>query len=190
MHGGAHLHALLAEDAGDLDHGVDVVGGVEEGEAAGQEGEEDDSRRPDVDLGGLRGAFEEDLGGAEAAGAGPVGAAGGAGVVFRVAGRQADGGGVVVGLLGGVGERGHVAVLADVAVFEAEAGLPVGALFFREAEVDEDAAPFGVVVEKIGGLDVAVEDAGAVDGVEGGEERVEVMAHVGDEEFTVVEAEV
>ena len=99
MHGGAHLHAFPAEDAGDLDHGVDVVGGVEEGEAARQEGQQDDAGGPDVDLGGLRGAFEEDFWGAEAAGAGAVGAAGGAGVVFRVACRQAG----AVGLLGGEG---------------------------------------------------------------------------------------
>jgi len=68
--------------------------------------------------------------------------------------------------------------------------LPVCALFFGEAEVDEDASPFGMVVEEIGGFDVAMEDAGAVDGVEGREERVEVVTHVGDEEVAVVKAEV
>ena len=75
VHGGAGLHALLAEDAGDLDHGVDVVGRVEEGEAARQQGQQDHARGPDVDLGGLRRAFEEDFGGAEAAGSGSVGPA-------------------------------------------------------------------------------------------------------------------
>lgn len=81
------LHAAPAEDAGDLDHGVDVVGRVEEGEAAGEDGEEDDAGGPDVDLGRLGGAFEEDFGGAEAPGAGSVGPFGGPGVLFAVAGR-------------------------------------------------------------------------------------------------------
>lgn len=137
-----HLHALLAEDAGDLDHGVHIVGGVEEGEAASQQGEEDDARGPDVDLGGLRGAFEEHLWGAEATGAGAIGAAGGAVVVFRVAGGE----GGAVGLVGSKGQGGHVAFFAGVAVLEAEAWLPVCALFFCQTKVDEHAAPFGVVV--------------------------------------------
>ena len=75
-------------------------------------------------------------------------------------------------------------------MLEAEAGLPVCTLFFGEAEVDEDAAPFGVVVEEVGGFDVSVEDPGAVDGVKGREEGVEIVAHVGDEEVAVVEAEI
>ncbi len=186
VHGGAHLHALPAEDAGHLDHGVDVVGGVEEGEAARQQGQQDHARGPDVDLGGLRRAFEEHFWGAEATGAGPVGAARGPGVVFRVAGGEAG----AVGLLGGEGEGRHVALSSDVAVLEADAGLPVRALLFGEAEVDKDAAPFGVVVQEVGGFDVAVQDPGAVDGVKGREEGVEVVAHVGDEEVAVVEAEV
>ncbi len=186
MHGGAHLHALAAEDAGDLDGGVDVVGGVEEGETACEQGEQDDAGGPDVDLGGLGGAFEEDFGGAEAAGASAVGAAGRSRVVFRVACGQAG----AVGLLGGEGDGGEVGPSSDVAVLQAETGLPVCALFFGEAKVDQDAAPFGVVVEEVGRFDVSVEDAGAMDGVEGREERVEVVAHVGDEEFAVVEAEV
>lgn len=93
-------------------------------------------------------------------------------------------------LLAGKGEGGHVALFADVAVFEAEAGLPVGALLFGQAEVDEHAAPLHVVVEEVCGFDVAVEDAGAVDRVQGREEGVEVVAHVRDKEFAVVEAEV
>jgi hypothetical protein len=68
--------------------------------------------------------------------------------------------------------------------------LPVCALLFGEAEVDEDAAAFRVVVEEVGGFDIAVEDAGAVDGMKRGEEGVKVVAHVGDEEVAVVEAEV
>jgi hypothetical protein len=63
-------------------------------------------------------------------------------------------------------------------------------LFFGEAEIDEHAASLGVVVEEVCGLDIAVEDAGAVDRVEGGEKRTEVVAHVGDEEVTVIKAEV
>lgn len=93
-------------------------------------------------------------------------------------------------MLGGEGEGGHVALSSVELVLEAEAGLPVCALSFREAEVDEHAAPFGVVVQEVGRFDVAVEDPGAVDGVEGREEGVEVVAHVRDEEVAVVEAEV
>ena len=93
-------------------------------------------------------------------------------------------------MLGRECERGEVPVLADVAIFKAEAGLPVCTLLLGEAEVDEDAASFFVVVEEVGGFDISVEDAGAVDGVEGGEERVEVITHLEDEEVAVVEAEV
>ncbi len=86
VHRGADLHPLLAEDTGDFNHGVDVVGGVEEREAAGEESQKDHAGRPDVDLGRLRGAFEEDFWGAEAAGSGSVGAAGRSAVVLWVAG--------------------------------------------------------------------------------------------------------
>ena len=106
--------------------------------------------------------------------------------MFRVAGGEA----CAVGLLGRECERGEVPVLSDVATFEAEAGLPVCALLLGEAEVYEDAASFVVVVEEVGGFDISVEDAGAVDGVKGGEERVEIITHLGDEEVAVVEAEV
>lgn len=52
------FHPLLPEDGCDLDHGFDVVGGIEEGEAFGEGGQEDDARGPDVDLGRLACAFE------------------------------------------------------------------------------------------------------------------------------------
>jgi hypothetical protein len=57
VHGGYGLHFLPAEDAGHFDHGVDVICAVEEGESAGQEGEQDDAGGPDVDFCGLIGAF-------------------------------------------------------------------------------------------------------------------------------------
>ena len=116
MQQAGRLQAPVAEDAGELEHGVDVVGRVEEGEAAGEHGEEDDAGGPDVDGGPLGGALEEDFGGAEAAGAGAVGAARGPGVVFGVRGRgavQADvgvfdlvdacAGGVLADAVSGVG---------------------------------------------------------------------------------------
>ena len=90
---GAMLHALEPKDAGDLDNRLDIVGGVKEGEALGQDGQEDDAGGPDVDFGGLGGAFKEDLGGAKASRAGAVGAAGGAVVIFGVAGWRGLGGG-------------------------------------------------------------------------------------------------
>ena len=81
----ARFHLALPPDGSDLDHGFDVVGGVEEREAAGEDGQEYDAGGPDVDFGGLLGAFEEDFGGAEASRSGSVCAPGGALVVFGVA---------------------------------------------------------------------------------------------------------
>lgn len=85
MEDGAGFHFLLAVDGCDFDHGFDVVGRVEEGEAFGEDGEENDAGGPHVDFGGLGRAFEQYFGGAEASCAGPVGAAGGALVVFGIA---------------------------------------------------------------------------------------------------------
>ena len=79
-------HPLYAENGRDLDDGFDVISRVEEGKALREDGEEDDAGGPDIDFGGLGGAFEEDFWGAEAAGAGAVGAAGRALVVFWVTG--------------------------------------------------------------------------------------------------------
>ena len=191
MEGRARAHAAFPEDGAKFDEGVNVVGGVEEGEAAGEEGEEDDARGPDVDLGGLGGAFEEDLRGAEAAGSRAIGAAGGAGVVFREADGGLVAGGEGFGLLECADREGvEVAQAAVGGGFGAEAALAVGVVGLGEAEVDEDALLARVVVEEVGGFDVAVEDAGFVDAVEGGEEAVEVVSHVADEEVAVVEAEV
>ncbi len=86
-------HALHTENGRDLDDGFDVVSRVEKGETLREDGEEDDASGPNVDFWGLGGAFEEDFWGAEAAGAGAVGAAGGAVVVFGVAGGWGLGGG-------------------------------------------------------------------------------------------------
>lgn len=51
-------HLVRPEDGRDLDHGFHVVGGIEEGEAFGEDGQEDDARGPDVDFGRLAGAFQ------------------------------------------------------------------------------------------------------------------------------------
>ena len=168
MQQGAGAHAPFAEDGRDLDHGVDVVARVEEGEALREHGQQDDAGGPDVDLARLRGALEQDLGGAEAAGAGAVGAARGPGVIL------------------GVG--GHGGVLGRVRVFDlqaaprgrlgADAVGSVGALALRKTEVDEH-APLAVdVIQEVGRLDVPVHDAFPVHGVEGGEEGGEVGLHV------------
>ena len=87
MQNRAILHALEPEDGRNFDDGFDVVGRVEEGESLREDGEEDDAGGPDVDLGGLGGAFEEDFWGAKASCAGAVCAAGGTLIVFGVAGR-------------------------------------------------------------------------------------------------------
>lgn len=165
----ARAHPPLAEDGGDLDHGVDVVARVEKGEALRQHGQQDHAHGPDVDLGRLRRAFEQDFGRAEAAGAGAVGAARGPRVVL---GEGGDGGGVLCGVgvfdLGAAPRRG----------LGADAVGRVGALALGEAEVDEHALLAVDVVEEVGGLDVAVDDAGFVHGFEGGEERGQVGLHV------------
>jgi hypothetical protein len=67
-------HAFVAVYRGDFDHGLDVVGGIEEGEASGEDSEQDYTGGPDVDFGGLLGAFEEHFWGAETSCSGSVGA--------------------------------------------------------------------------------------------------------------------
>ena len=75
-------HPLSPEDCGYLDHGVDVVGGIEEWKASGEDGQENDASGPDIDLGCLACAFQEDFWGPEAAGAGSVCSARGSCVAF------------------------------------------------------------------------------------------------------------
>ena len=81
----ARFHLPLTPDRGDLDHGFDIIGGIEEWESAGEDGQEYDARGPDVDFGGLLCAFEEDFGGAEASRSGSVCSPRGTLVVFGVA---------------------------------------------------------------------------------------------------------
>ena len=164
----------------DLDEGLDVVGAVEEGEALAEDGEQDDARGPDVDLGRLLGALEEHLWRAEAPSAGAVGAPRGPGV------------GLGVALLGPrlAGDARLGAAAADGGALVAEAGPRLGALALGEAKVDEHAAPAGRLVEEVGGLDVAVEDAVLVDGLEGGEEGAQVDGRVPDGHVAEVVAEI
>ena len=79
-------HPLYAENERDLDDDFDVIGRVKEGKALREDDEKDDVGGSDIDFEGLGGAFEEDFWGAKVAGAGAVGAAGRALIVFRVTG--------------------------------------------------------------------------------------------------------
>lgn len=97
-------------------------------------------------------------------------------VVFRVA---------CGGRLGrGVGVCDSFAAVGRVV--EAEAGCPVGAFAFGEAEIDEDAVAGVGVVEEVCGFDVPVQNVLFVDGVEGAEEGAEIGAHGGGGEVVVV----
>jgi hypothetical protein len=78
------LHSFRAEDRGDLNHGFYIVFRIEEGESAGQNGEEYYPCRPDVDFGGLFRAFEENLRGAKSAGPSAIGSSRGARVIFGI----------------------------------------------------------------------------------------------------------
>jgi hypothetical protein len=86
----------------------------------------------------------------------------------------------------GVGEH----FSATAVGVRARAVLPVGALALGEAEVDEHAEAFLLIVEEVGGFDVAVENAGFVYVVQAVEETSEVVPHVVDEEVSVIESEV
>ena len=66
----------------------------------------------------------------------------------------------------------------------------VGALALGQPEIDEDAARVRGRVQEVGGLDVAVQDVVVVHGAQRGEERVEVVSHLGDGEVAEVLAEV
>lgn len=68
----AGLHAFCSEDGSNFNHGFDIVGRVEEGESLRKDGEEHDACGPDVDLGALFGAFEEDFWGTETSCSGTI----------------------------------------------------------------------------------------------------------------------
>lgn len=165
----SELHPPGAKDGGNLNHGLDVVGAVEEGEAAGHDGEEDDAGGPDVELGGLLGALEQDLGGTEATSSCTVGTAGGTGVVLWIAVMRAT-----------VGKDGFFDPgTADVHIIMAEAWLGVDTFPLGKAKVDENATTGSGVVEEIGGLDIAVDDVCVVGKLQGGEETAQIDGHVG-----------
>lgn len=176
----ARLHALGAKDGRDLDHGLDVVGRVEEGEAPREDREQDHARRPDVDLGALVGTLEQHLGRPKPARAGAVRAPRGPRVVLRVAVR-----GPRVG-----SDAGLHAAFALVGVLLTETRFGIGAFAFRQPEVDEHAALLVGLVEEVRGLDVAVDDALEMHGGQGLEERAEVDLHLRDRHLTEVLAEV
>lgn len=177
------LHPLGPKDGGDLDHGLDVVGAVEEGEPLTQDREEDHARAPDVDLGGLFSALEEYFWCAEATGSRAVGAPRGPRVDFRVPRLRPR-------LDRGVGYGVLEAVFADLSVLVAETGLALCAFALGEAEVYEDPALLVRVVEEVGGLDVAVDNPLGVHRRERREEGFQVDAGVVDVHLGVVFAEV
>lgn len=63
-------------------------------------------------------------------------------------------------------------------------------MLLRESEVNKDPSPLGVIVEKVGWLDIAVEYAGLMDTVQSQEEAFEVVSHVIDKEVSIVETKV
>lgn len=162
------FHSPGPKKRSDLDHGLDVVGAVEEGKTAGEDGEQNDASGPNVKLGGLLGALEEDLGGAEAASACTVGTTRRSCVIFGVAMVRTA-----------VGEHGALeAGATSGGVVMADAWLGVGAFALGEAKVNKHAAAGLGVVEKVGGLDVTVDDACLVGGFQSGEKAAHVDGHV------------
>lgn len=177
---GSLAHAFGSENSGDLYHGLDIVGAVEEGEPSRQDGEENYSGGPDVDFCSLFCALEQHLGGAKSPGAGTVGATRGTSVVLGVAGLRTAVGQVFLAQ----------SLAADVAQFMTQAGFGVGAFPLGEAEINEHAALGDGVVEEVRRFDVAVDDMVFVDEGEGGEEGAQVNGHVDDVHLAEVVAEV
>jgi hypothetical protein len=64
--------------------------------------------------------------------------------------------------------------------------MPIGALTFGKTEIDEDASVLNRVVQEICGLDIAVEDAARVDGLQAGEKAAKVEPHTADGHVTEV----
>lgn len=87
MQESSFIHATLAKYAAQLYESINVIGRVEEGEAATEKSKEDNATTPDVDYTSLRCAFEQDFRGAETSGACTVCSARVSRVFFRICGR-------------------------------------------------------------------------------------------------------
>ena len=53
-------------------------------------------------------------------------------------------------------------------------------------EIDEDALSFRVIVEKVGGLDISVQDPSLVDMPQRVEQTSEVVSHIVDQKISIV----
>lgn len=162
---GAVAHSGFAEDCSDFDYGIDVVGAVKEGEALGEDGEEDYARGPDVNFSRLRGAFKEYFWRSEAAGSRAVCAPRWARVVFGVAWGQR------------CWDRGQT-LFPVVGVVGAHTAGRICSLALGKSKVAEYAPTLVVVVQEVCRLDVTVDDLVSVDVREGAEEGAEVGYHV------------
>jgi hypothetical protein len=88
------------------------------------------------------------------------------------------------------GERIHETLLPFVSMLKTQTRLPICSLLFCKSEINKDPSPLGVVVEKVGWLDVTVQYAGSMNAVQCQEEALEVVSHVVDQEVSIVETKV
>lgn len=173
-------HALVAKDGGYLNHGVDVIGRIEEWKASGQDGQQDHAGGPDVNLCGLFCAFEQHLGGTETTCAGAVGSTRRPGIVFWVA--------VVWAAVGG--DSVPQALATNSVVLMAEARLCLLTLTLCQTKIYQHPTLRRGVVEKICGLDVSMYNVVGMNCRKGSEEGPEIDGHVGDCHIAEVVAEV
>ena len=178
------LHLLPTKDGGNLQQGVNVVGTVEERKAAGEERQENDTRAPHIDYGSLLRALHKHLGSTKTTGSSTVGSTARTRVCFGHAGSRVPGCHLLLP------DAMGVLVATILGYKSAVALLPVCAFSLGKTKVDKNAAVQPLVVEKVRGLDIAVQDFSAVHGSQGCEQALHVQTHLGDLHVLVVVAEV
>lgn len=177
-------HLLSAEDSRNFEQRIDIIRAVEEGEAAREHSQENDTDTPHINRTRLLCTLEEHFRCTETTRTGSVGATAAARVVLRVAGS--------VGASGlrlcpdTMGDPVAAVLLRHVT----STGMPVCAFALGKTKINENAAALGCIIEKIGGFDVAVDDALCMYCLQCGEQTLEVEAHVRDLHVAVVVAEV
>lgn len=173
-------HALLSKNGRNLDHGLDVIRRVEEGEATREDSQENDTDAPNVDLGRLLGALEQNLWGAESSGPCAIRSPGRASVLFGIA---------VVWCTAGVEGRTQ-SRLTGYRVVVANTVGAIATLTLGQTKVDQNTTSSGRVVEKIGGFNITVQNGMGVDTRQRRKQRSEVDGNIRDCHLAEVFAEI